>query len=433
MYKIQKVKINGFWDRFDAECEFIKDVNIIIGKNGTGKTTFMNILYSVLSVDLDGINNNDFSSIDIYLISNGKKRIVRGKKIYDERYPFLIFEYQISSKKYKVRLVSSDRHVSSDYRRIPSIRSQRGRLQEESSEVRDVLERLVSLSSLSVYRLRNDDEYEIRDRHGPRVISPVDYRLEEILRGLTRYQLTLSQKAGEIASQLQKDVLVSILYGEEDAQQPSYGLSFNKDEEKSRLINAYAQLNAIDRGVRKKITFHVNAIGSAITRLESQSDNESSDQDKRFIDPFRSLEARRKSSKIIQMSLDAEQKTKEIFSQIELFLSTVKTFIADKEFTFSEGDLIISNNQGRIPYDRLSSGEKQLLILLAEALLQHQYPHIFLADEPELSLHIEWQRMVIPAVRKLNPNAQVIAATHSPEVAANYRNSILDMEDVINA
>jgi ABC-type cobalamin/Fe3+-siderophores transport system ATPase subunit len=53
-------------------------------------------------------------------------------------------------------------------------------------------------------------------------------------------------------------------------------------------------------------------------------------------------------------------------------------------------------------------------------------------DEPELSLHIEWQREIIPAIMKLNPNAQIIAATHSPEVASKYSDAIFDMEDLVN-
>ncbi|UXY53569.1 ATP-binding protein [Pseudomonas tohonis] len=82
---------------------------------------------------------------------------------------------------------------------------------------------------------------------------------------------------------------------------------------------------------------------------------------------------------------------------------------------------------------KLSSGEKQLLILFTEALLQKKQPFVFLADEPELSLHIAWQRKIIPAVKSLNPNAQVIVATHSPEVASKYRSSIIDMEDILHA
>ena len=86
---------------------------------------------------------------------------------------------------------------------------------------------------------------------------------------------------------------------------------------------------------------------------------------------------------------------------------------------------------GDVPISKLSSGEKQLIILLTEALLQREQSFLFIADEPELSLHISWQREILPAIRILNPNAQLIVATHSPEVAGKYLGKILDMEDVL--
>ncbi len=422
MYKIQSVNIDGFWHRCNASCEFNDEVNIVIGKNGTGKTTFMNILHSVLVVDLDGLGTNDFDSVEIQLAKGGKKRTIKARKVDDDNLPFLFIEYQISQRKYKIRILPSE-----DMRMSVNIRRH---IQEESLKVRTILDEIVSVSSLSVYRLRNDDEYEIRDRHGSRVVSPVDFRLGEVLRGLTHYQLALSQKAREISSRLQKDVLASILYGEEDAKQPGYTLEFEKDKEKTNLISAYTQLNAIDSEIRKKITFHVNSIDKALSEIKNNFENK--DDSKPVADAFRSLEALRKSRKIVEMSLLSERQVKDIYSQINLFLEIVKSFIKDKEFAFESGDLIISNQQGPIPHPRLSSGEKQLLILLTEALLQNQKPHIYLADEPEISLHIEWQRMVIPAIRKLNPNAQVIAATHSPEVAANYGDYLLNMEEIIS-
>ena len=78
----------------------------------------------------------------------------------------------------------------------------------------------------------------------------------------------------------------------------------------------------------------------------------------------------------------------------------------------------------------LSSGEKQLLILLIEALLQRESNCIFLADEPEISLHIEWQREIISSVLSLNPNAQIIVATHSPEIAGKYKSKIKKMSEI---
>ncbi|WP_226610279.1 AAA family ATPase [Marinobacter nauticus] len=424
MYKIQSVQIDQFWHRFDAGCEFRPDVNIIIGKNGTDKTTFMNILHAVLSVDLDGIASNDFESVTIKLFNGKRKRTVKVTKVDDASYPFLMMEYQISRKKYPLRFVSTDdRRMAMHYRR---------RAQEESSGVRKVLSNLVSLSSLSVYRLRSSDDYEVRDRNGTRLVSPVDYRLNELMQKLTHYQLELSQHARLISTKLQKDVLASILYGEEDSKAQGYQLDFDKEAEKRDLISAYSQLNAIDSGVRKKINFHVDAVDKTIVALAEINANLGKEKESEQRVDFRSLEALRKSRKIIEMSLAAETETTRIFSQINKFLTIARTFIEEKDFNFEGGDLVVTTKQGGLGLSDLSSGEKQLLILLTEALLQKEAPCIFLADEPELSLHIEWQRMIIPAIVNLNPNAQVIAATHSPEVASNFSDAIFDMEDLVN-
>ncbi|EFB1895553.1 ATP-binding protein, partial [Escherichia coli] len=147
---------------------------------------------------------------------------------------------------------------------------------------------------------------------------------------------------------------------------------------------------------------------------------------------YRSFEALRKTQRIIKMSLKSEEEIKNIFLPINLFLETLHEFITDKKFNFISGELVIENEHGPISHSNLSSGEKQLLILFIETLLQQNKPFIYLTDEPELSLHIAWQRKIIPAIKQLNPNAQIIAATHSPEVASKYRNAIFDMEKLVH-
>jgi len=422
MYKIYSVRIDNFWHRFNASCQFNEDVNIIIGRNGTGKTTFMNILHAVLSVDIDGISANDFESVAIVLADGSKKKTVTIAKIDRDENPFLMVEYRISKKKYSVRIVSGeDRKMAMHFRR---------RAAEESEEVRSALGELVSLSSLSVYRLRSGDEYEIRDKHGRRaVVAPVDYRLSELLGGLTRYQLELSQRAQHIATTLQRDVLTSILYSQDEVIRRGISLEFDKKNERHNLVSAYTQLNVIDAGVRKKISFHVDAIDKAVKALKAHSDDSKNEQIE--VD-FQALEALQQTKKIIQLALDAEKETSEIFSQRTLFLSILSNFISDKSFKFHGGDLHIEANKDQIQYDALSSGEKQLLIIFIETLLQKQAPYIFLTDEPELSLHIAWQRKIIPAIKELNPNAQIIAATHSPEIASKYKDAIFDMEELVN-
>jgi predicted ATPase len=109
-------------------------------------------------------------------------------------------------------------------------------------------------------------------------------------------------------------------------------------------------------------------------------------------------------------------------------------FHETKKFTIkttkSQG-LVVHKGDMSIPLAQLSSGEKQLIILLTEALLQKCKETLFIADEPELSLHIEWQRKVISSITKLNPNAQIIIATHSPEIVGKFKDKAINMENII--
>ena len=70
------------------------------------------------------------------------------------------------------------------------------------------------------------------------------------------------------------------------------------------------------------------------------------------------------------------------------------------------------------------------MILLTETLLQENKPFIFIADEPELSLHIEWQEKLLSAIISLNNNVQLIVATHSPEIVSEFKKSTINMGSV---
>ena len=53
-------------------------------------------------------------------------------------------------------------------------------------------------------------------------------------------------------------------------------------------------------------------------------------------------------------------------------------------------------------------------------------------DEPEISLNIEWQKKIIQYIRELNPNVQVIIATHSPAIIMDgWMDKVFNMNDII--
>lgn len=83
------------------------------------------------------------------------------------------------------------------------------------------------------------------------------------------------------------------------------------------------------------------------------------------------------------------------------------------------------------PY-QLSSGEKQILIILTSVLIQAGRDFIMIMDEPEISLHFDWQRRLIEDVQSLNPNLQLILATHSPAVVMNgWTDRVTEISDIV--
>lgn len=79
-----------------------------------------------------------------------------------------------------------------------------------------------------------------------------------------------------------------------------------------------------------------------------------------------------------------------------------------------------------MPLESLSSGERQLLQILLETLAVDNSSIII--DEPELSMHVDWQRELIAAMYLVNPDCQLVLATHSPEiVAASPSGSVFEL------
>ncbi len=109
----------------------------------------------------------------------------------------------------------------------------------------------------------------------------------------------------------------------------------------------------------------------------------------------------------------------------ELFEETGKHIVrTENEIRFTQiGELLT-------PY-MLSSGEKQMLVILLTVLVEDQQPYVLFMDEPEVSLHIEWQKRLIDLIVELNPNVQIILTTHSPAVIMNgWMDKVTEVSDI---
>lgn len=130
--------------------------------------------------------------------------------------------------------------------------------------------------------------------------------------------------------------------------------------------------------------------------------------------------------------------TKKQFEQIykrkDLFIKLVND-------AFKETGKVIDNNAEKLRFilddnttigaNKLSSGEKQLLIILLTALLEDGQEFILMMDEPEISLHISWQYQLLNWIQLLNPNVQLILTTHSPSIFSDgWGEKAIYMEDI---
>ena len=109
----------------------------------------------------------------------------------------------------------------------------------------------------------------------------------------------------------------------------------------------------------------------------------------------------------------------------DLFSETGKKIVrTENEIRFSQiGETLV-------PY-QLSSGEKQMLAIFLTVRVEDNQPYVLFMDEPEVSLHIEWQKRLIDLCVELNPNVQIILTTHSPAVIMNgWIDAVTEVNDI---
>ena len=116
------------------------------------------------------------------------------------------------------------------------------------------------------------------------------------------------------------------------------------------------------------------------------------------------------------------------------FFSTIDTFFSktNKRIVFTEDkNIVFLNGNRQLKTNQLSSGEKQLLVILFQVFLQEEQPYILLLDEPEISLHLNWQFKLIETIQNINPNCQLIIATHSPAIfGEGWGDKVVDIESL---
>lgn len=113
------------------------------------------------------------------------------------------------------------------------------------------------------------------------------------------------------------------------------------------------------------------------------------------------------------------------------FERLMNSFFTDKHVSIAarSGIRIESSSRAELQEHQLSSGEYHLLFLMVAALATRRRGTVIAIDEPEMSMHVAWQRRLIPALLECASNAEplFIFATHSPDMAASYPDAMVEL------
>lgn len=430
MHKLRSVEIIGFRGLPKGiKLNLDEQANFIIGRNGTGKTTLINIIHSILAVDVAALEAAPFVSAILKFKRSGERKVPtlvvhkldKSRSGFSVEYSIQVdrdveaFRFQLSPPKpslYLGDLFSRANESSGD---------------RDDVRIRNLLDGIYKITWLSLQRAKKVASDGLGLLGSEASVPDVDKRLDAVSNDLVKYFTRLDKRVSDQTQAFQKDwFLSSLATGKSFTAAAINKLSSYDDRD--ALISIFERFGLNSTEYRSKIDAHFSITKQAIERLVRDNKGTASEY-------MAAFDALRLHSHVEKWQT-LQDSQKEVYSPKTLFIQVLENMLYKKSIVINSSNQIFAVARGRekdlIQLKYLSSGEKQLVIFLSETLLQEQEPFIFLADEPELSLHVEWQEELVPNILKINPNAQIIFATHSPDVVNVYQNNIIKMEEIVS-
>lgn len=124
----------------------------------------------------------------------------------------------------------------------------------------------------------------------------------------------------------------------------------------------------------------------------------------------------------------------DIAEKVEIFTESVNSRFQYKKMFVNKdsGIKFVTNNDQNLPLESLSSGEQHELVLFYDLLFNVTPNSLVLIDEPEISLHVAWQKQFLKDLQAVTANAQfdVLLATHSPQIIANRWDLTVELKGI---
>ena len=424
--KILELKITKLHDYIDYNIMFNKDVTFLYGDNGCGKTTVLNIITSIITGRVYELFKFRFNSIALKYIeqhSNTPKKIIIHK---NNENSTLIINY--NQKDYAIELqririmeerIEDETELEHLYLSEYSVLSE---IKKEFSYIYLPLNRNGSINdNVSIYMRKNLHRlYTRASAYSDLTINDVTTLIRE---SYNRINFTLSKINENFSEELLKSFL-DIENITNAKQLLIYANKLNPDDI-SKIQNDYTvvlkTIKKWDDSTNEKITIFFESLLNDIKKSKNENGLN--------IEILFKLSELIKINSVIEKAERLEQSKSKVTQPLSNFLNAVNKFIKGKNnkkeiCIDKEGQLFLkTSHKPKIDLQLLSSGEKQIVTFFAYLVfgLNNTNQSLFIVDEPELSLHLEWQLEFVDTLLELNPDIQLIFATHSPEIIGKRR------------
>lgn len=450
---IKSMTIKKLHKVYNYDLKFNKDITILYGENGSGKTTILSILETILTariwelfdinfeqIILQGQDDHDNKDYSVSILRDIDKEnglyleleiSESGNKNSDKIYQNTISSLKISS------------NTSIEFREIVSVYP-------IIEDIKMVFNELYLPINRVPWSMREDRIFQGDYR---RNISSDDQNIDNSLKHAmnlierenriiesrkNRYNQEFKNQILSSSLGINIDNLSTILTSEEI-------IDTDKIRElKKKYFKMLDNLDVPDKNKDKIEEFLNNYERKLPDVLDYISSGNKNANDSGFVDLmtffFEASEIVRM-TKVLPIAENLEKRLSDISNKITNFTNIVNSFFEDsmekKELIFDNFGVPyfkIKGRSGKIHFKYLSSGEKQIVIFFANLVLTNRFSRnkkfkdVFIADEPEISLHMLWQLKLIPNILKSRKNIQIILATHSPEIVGEYENKMFELK-----
>jgi predicted ATPase len=421
----------------DIDLNFVEGLNVIYGKNGKGKTTVLHIIANILELDFSRFTHIKFNSISVVNFNNDTLDLAQG----EEGSIYAIFNGEVigfsGEMKYPILRPDEEERIKKAFGGRPVY----------LPAYRSILEKVKSTTS-SYEGTRSTDHDNIKKKELLEITrenpSFVRHRDEQRANMVAFKTLQCRDWFGPFVPVIRYPGLADVV--------DSISEEFNEAQMSSSQAQSQ-MLNSIFIGVFNSITSKDETPGDGeveplLERVKSALDDTQNSASLHSITASQHLAHAVRQAKfagdqdndatkrVLKLYADMLERLKDenqrAFRKLRSFESAVNKFLDGKLLEISphfarnhnrwrEYAFVRTSNDSIYPLTTLSSGERQILTMLFTASrMSTASTGIFLIDEPELSLHIDWQRIILANLEQQAANRQIIACTHSPEVGADH-------------